>query len=124
VCVFVAIVTALFASPCETRADKGRGDSPLHPHVAYQAAAAGVVLTHSASGLTMLHRFFHFGVTRNVFVGIPGFVGRQRTLDVVREVGICERGGNLEKVWDRLGRELENRSGRLRAKASTRKQKH
>jgi hypothetical protein len=34
------------------------------------------------------------------------------------------KGGNLEKVGNILGRKLENRSGRLRAKASTRKQKH
>jgi hypothetical protein len=88
-----------FASPCETRADEGRGDSSLHPHFAYLAAAAGVGLTHAASGLTKLHRsirlhyFFHFGVTGTALVGIPSSVGRQRTLDVVREVGICGGGG-------------------------------
>jgi hypothetical protein len=90
-----------------TRADEGRGDSPLHPHVAYLAAAAGVELTLAASGLTrlhrfiILHRFFHFGVVGNVFVGIPGLVGRQRTRDV-RKVGISGRGGNLEQVGNRL----------------------
>jgi hypothetical protein len=38
-------------------------------------------------------------VAGNVFVGIPGSVGRQRTLDVVREVGICGRG----EIWRRYG---------------------
>jgi hypothetical protein len=90
-------VTALFASPCVTRADEGRGDSLLHPHVAYLAAAPGVELTHAVSGLTRLHRFIHFWVDGNVFVGILGSVGHQRTLDVVREVGICGRG----EIWRR-----------------------
>jgi hypothetical protein len=34
------------------------------------------------------------------------------------------KGWNLEKVGDLLGRDLENRSGRLRDKASTKNQKH
>jgi hypothetical protein len=95
-CCIVAYCNRTFASPYATRADEGRGDSPLHPHVAYLAAAAGIELTHAASGSTRLHRF-HFGVAGNVFVGISGSVGRQRTLDVVREVGICGRG----EIWRR-----------------------
>jgi hypothetical protein len=80
------------------------GETSLHPHFAYLAAAAAVGLTHAASGLTrllrfiMLHHFFHFGVTGTALFGIPSSVGRQGTLDTVREVGICGGGGNLEKV--------------------------
>jgi hypothetical protein len=47
----------------------GRGGSPLHPHVAYLVAAAGVGLTRAASGLTSLHRFFHLGLSGNGLLG-------------------------------------------------------